>query len=95
MIDPQIVAALDAVFDAFGPVKPAYSPGDVPHGYSWRQQWRAEPIGRCVRCLWPCHTPGPNGQPWHPLCWHNAAIPPPAFDQWMRRKVDAGEWGKR
>ena len=77
MSNTEIMAALDAIFDAFGPVQPAYRPGEAPHGYRWADQWRAEPVGRCVRCRDRSHTPGPDGRPWHPFCWMVPTLPVP------------------
>jgi hypothetical protein len=59
----------------------------LPHEWVWRPV----PFGPCPRCWWPANTLGPNGSPWHAFCWGNPD-PPPSFDQWMRRKVRAGEW---
>jgi hypothetical protein len=80
------VSALDDLNDAlvlvefhFGPVEPRAT---------WR--WREEPFGVCQRCYWDAHTLGPDGRPWHPFCWANPN-PPPAFDQWLLRKVREAE----
>jgi hypothetical protein len=41
----------------------------LPAGWSWREQWQADPIDACVRCGEPAHTTGPDGRAWHSLCW--------------------------
>jgi hypothetical protein len=56
-----------------------------------RWEWRNVPFGRCTRCLWPANTLGPDAQPWHAFCWGNPD-PVPPFSEWMRRKVENGEW---
>ena len=48
----------------------------------WR--WRERPYGPCPRCQWPANTLGPNGSPWHALCWNNAD-PAPSWNYWMLR----------
>jgi hypothetical protein len=59
-----------------------------------RWEWRAVPFGRCLRCQWPANTLGPDEWPWHPFCW-GYDEPVPAYSEWLRRKVEAGEWGQR
>jgi hypothetical protein len=56
-----------------------------------RWVWREVAFGPCPRCRWPAHTLAPNGSPFHPFCWGNPD-PVPSFDQWLRRKVQEGEW---
>jgi hypothetical protein len=85
MIDPDLRQALTVLRRGFGHVEP------VVH----RWQWRTVPFGRCPRCHWPANCLGPDHQPWHAYCWGVRDTPPPEFDQWMRRKVEAGEWGQR
>jgi hypothetical protein len=77
-----------AIVRAFGPYSVATSITMRPI----RWEWRAVPFGRCIRCLWPANTLGPDNQPWHAYCWGVRDTAAPAFDQWMRRKVEAGEW---
>jgi putative DNA primase/helicase len=38
--------------------------------FDW--QFANEPIGPCVKCGGDCHTPGPDGEPVHPLCFNPA-----------------------
>jgi hypothetical protein len=94
MIDPDIEEAIDTLAAAFGPVEPAHHPGEPPHGWSWRDHWRDEPVGTCSRpaCPWPAHTLGPDGRPWHAFCWMVPTQPISAFERWMFAKVEAGEW---
>jgi hypothetical protein len=73
-------AALEELEAAFGVVV-------VDH----RWTWRSVPFGPCPRCRWPAHTLGPNGSPFHPYCWGNAA-PVTDFERWLWRKAKAGEW---
>ncbi len=84
MIDPDQRLALALLRQAFGEARVLAT----------RWEWRTVPFGPCPRCQWPANTLGPDGQPWHAFCWGTDTAAP-AFDQWMRRKVDAGEWGNR
>jgi hypothetical protein len=49
----------------------------LPPGWNWRARWRVDPVGACVRCGSEANTPGPDGRPWHALCWGAAGTPPP------------------
>jgi hypothetical protein len=86
----DIERALAAIARGFG--AEAIDPSVTMRPRRW--EWRTVPFGRCPRCQWPANCLGPDGQPWHAFCWGTDTAAP-AFDQWMRRKVDAGEWGKR
>jgi len=66
--DPETAAKLSAIHAGSAP---------LPDGWSWRERWHAEPVGPCVRCGEPANTAGPDGRPWHPLCWGSAGTPPP------------------
>jgi hypothetical protein len=65
----------------FGPLRPT------------RWTWRSVAFGPCVRCAWPSHTLA-GGSPVHPFCWMNPD-PPTWWDQWVRGRDGAGEWGAR
>jgi hypothetical protein len=85
--DPEWNRALRAIVRVFGHVQGPWVA--EPH---WCWHWRDVPFGRCIRCLWPANTLAPDGHPWHKFCWYYGDTPPPAFDQWLRRKVEGGEW---
>lgn len=73
--------AAAALTRRFGPLRPT------------RWTWRPVAFGPCVRCRWPSHTMA-GGSPVHPFCYLNPE-PPSLFDQWVRDRDGAGEWGSR
>jgi hypothetical protein len=66
--DPDAAAKVDTIHRGSAP---------LPEGWSWRARWRADPVGACVRCGTEANTAGPDGRPWHALCWGAAGRPPP------------------
>jgi hypothetical protein len=84
----DIEQALQVIARTFGPA--LIDTATTMRAVRW--EWRPVPFGRCIRCLWPANTLGPDGLPWHPLCWWSRDTQPPSYDQWLRRKVERGEW---